>query len=117
MWTSSCRRPSTPTSATRTALVIAASGARPTREERVAFARTRLAGYKLPRTIAFVDEFPRTPTGKVRKRELRDAYAPTPGICRRPRHDPRAHQPAGARSLQARSIATDLALGLIPCRI
>lgn len=41
----------------------------------IAFARERLAGYKLPRTVDFVDELPRTPTGKVLKRELRERYA------------------------------------------
>ena len=61
------------------ALVIAAPGARPAPADLVAFARARLAGYKLPRTIEFVDEFPRTPTGKVRKRELRERYTPQVG--------------------------------------
>jgi long-chain acyl-CoA synthetase len=62
-----------------TALVIAAPGTRPRVEELVAFARVRLAGYKLPRTIEFIDEFPRTPTGKVRKRELREKFTPQMG--------------------------------------
>jgi fatty-acyl-CoA synthase len=35
------------------------------------FARTRLAGYKIPRDIRFADELPRTPAGKLRKHELR----------------------------------------------
>ena len=43
-------------------------------EELIAFARERLAGYKLPRSIVFVDELPRTPSGKVLKRELRERY-------------------------------------------
>lgn len=34
------------------------------------FARQHLAGYKVPRQIRIVDEFPRGPTGKVAKREL-----------------------------------------------
>jgi long-chain acyl-CoA synthetase len=38
------------------------------------FARQRLAGYKAPRTIDFNDHLPRTPTGKLVKRELRDPY-------------------------------------------
>ena len=57
------------------ALVIAQPGTAPTAEELVAFARERLAGYKLPRSIEFVDEFPRTPSGKVLKRVLRESYA------------------------------------------
>ena len=42
-----------------------------TAEELVALARKRLAGYKIPRSIEFVDDLPRTPSGKVLKRELR----------------------------------------------
>jgi acyl-CoA synthetase (AMP-forming)/AMP-acid ligase II len=36
----------------------------------VAFAREHLAGYKVPRTISFLDDFPRLPSGKVLKRHL-----------------------------------------------
>ena len=57
------------------ALVIRRPGSSSTPEELVAFARERLAGYKLPRSVDFVDELPRTPTGKVLKRELRARYA------------------------------------------
>jgi acyl-CoA synthetase (AMP-forming)/AMP-acid ligase II len=53
------------------ALVVARAGSSPTADELVAFARERLAGYKLPRSVEFVDELPRTPSGKVLKRELR----------------------------------------------
>lgn len=37
----------------------------------------RLARYKVPRQIDFVAELPRTPTGKLVKRHLRDAYSAT----------------------------------------
>ena len=37
------------------------------------FVKSNLAGYKVPRDVEFVDELPRTSTGKVLKRELRDA--------------------------------------------
>jgi long-chain acyl-CoA synthetase len=57
------------------ALVIARPNTTPTAEDLVAFARERLAGYKLPRSIEFVDEFPRTPSGKVLKRVLRERHA------------------------------------------
>ena len=56
------------------ALVIARPGASPAADELVRYARERLAGYKLPRIIRFVDELPRSPTGKVLKRELRERY-------------------------------------------
>jgi long-chain acyl-CoA synthetase len=57
------------------ALVIPRPNAALTEEELVAFARERLAGYKLPRSIEFVDEFPRTPSGKVLKHLLRERHA------------------------------------------
>jgi long-chain acyl-CoA synthetase len=57
------------------ALVIARNGATPEPEALIAFARERLAGYKLPRSIELVAELPRTPTGKILKRELRERYS------------------------------------------
>lgn len=42
--------------------------------ELVAICREKLAGYKQPRSIDFVDELPRTGTGKILKRELREPY-------------------------------------------
>lgn len=38
------------------------------------YCRKHLAGYKVPRSIDFVDQLPRTPTGKLLKRLLRDPY-------------------------------------------
>ncbi len=38
------------------------------------FCRTNLAGYKVPRSFDFLDALPRTGTGKVQKRKLRDPY-------------------------------------------
>jgi long-chain acyl-CoA synthetase len=40
------------------------------------FCHDNLTGYKRPRTIEFRDELPKTPVGKVLRRELRDAPAP-----------------------------------------
>jgi long-chain acyl-CoA synthetase len=56
------------------ALIVRRPGARTGPDDLIAFARTRLAGYKLPRSIDFVSELPRTPSGKVLKRELRQRY-------------------------------------------
>ena len=36
--------------------------------------RERLAGYKVPRSVSFVPELPKTGSGKVLKRALRDSY-------------------------------------------
>jgi long-chain acyl-CoA synthetase len=59
------------------AVVELAPGAEPSDRlaaDITAYARERLAGYKVPRSIDFTDEFPRTETGKLVKRELRDPY-------------------------------------------
>ena len=37
----------------------------------IAYVRERLAGYKTPKRVVVVTDFPRTPTGKVAKNELR----------------------------------------------
>jgi long-chain acyl-CoA synthetase len=42
--------------------------------ELVEFAKARMAGYKVPRTIDFTDRLPREDNGKLYKRKLRDAY-------------------------------------------
>ena len=42
--------------------------------ELIAFSRASLAGYKAPRTVDFLPELPRTPTGKLYKRLIRDPY-------------------------------------------
>ncbi len=39
-----------------------------------AFARDKLAGYKVPRSFDFIDEMPRLPTGKLYKRVLKERY-------------------------------------------
>ncbi|MFT3802461.1 MAG: acyl-CoA synthetase [Burkholderiaceae bacterium] len=43
-------------------------------DELIAFARTRVARYMVPRSIDFVDALPRLPTGKLLKRSLRERY-------------------------------------------
>lgn len=43
-------------------------------ESVLTFCRNRLAAYKLPREVIFVDELPRNPTGKVTKSVLRAPY-------------------------------------------
>jgi long-chain acyl-CoA synthetase len=42
--------------------------------ELLAFCRERLAHYKCPKSVEFVDELPRDPNGKIRKAILRDPY-------------------------------------------
>ena len=45
-----------------------------TEEGLAAWARARLSGYKAPRIVRFVDDLPRTGTGKVQKTELRGLF-------------------------------------------
>jgi long-chain acyl-CoA synthetase len=43
-------------------------------EDLIAFSRRSLAGYKAPRSVDFLPALPRTPTGKLYKRLIRDPY-------------------------------------------
>jgi long-chain acyl-CoA synthetase len=59
------------------AVVQPADGIEPSDElarELAAYARDHIAAFKVPRTIDFLAELPRLPTGKLYKRILRDAY-------------------------------------------
>jgi acyl-CoA synthetase (AMP-forming)/AMP-acid ligase II len=53
------------------AFVVVAEGAAPAEAELIDHCRARLAGYKKPTRIVFVDALPRNAAGKVLKRELR----------------------------------------------
>ena len=53
------------------AFVVAANG-KPSEDELKQYVKSNLAGYKVPREIEFRDELPRTSTGKVLKRELKE---------------------------------------------
>ncbi|CAN3127022.1 long-chain-fatty-acid--CoA ligase [Mycobacterium sp. smrl_JER01] len=56
------------------AVVVAAPGTRPSAADLIAFARDRLAGYKLPKTVDLVSALPRNPSGKLLKHVLREPY-------------------------------------------
>ncbi|HEY8225884.1 MAG TPA: long-chain fatty acid--CoA ligase [Pyrinomonadaceae bacterium] len=53
-----------------TAFVVLKAGAQVTEAEIVNFCRGQLADYKCPKTVRFVEEIPKGPTGKLLKREL-----------------------------------------------
>jgi acyl-CoA synthetase (AMP-forming)/AMP-acid ligase II len=40
----------------------------------MAFARERLAGYKVPKSVHFIDEVPKSPVGKLLRRAVRDPF-------------------------------------------
>jgi long-chain acyl-CoA synthetase len=56
------------------ALVQVIAGADADADALVAHCRQRLAGYQAPRAVEFVDELPRTETGKLARRMVRDRF-------------------------------------------
>ena len=56
------------------AIVVTRPGATLTKDQITAFARGHLAGYKVPRSLSFMDEIPRTGSGKILKRDLRKPF-------------------------------------------
>jgi fatty-acyl-CoA synthase len=56
------------------AVVVLKPGVQATAADIIAFTRTRIAGYKTPKTIDFVEELPHNPSGKLLRRELRAPY-------------------------------------------
>ena len=49
-------------------------GQQATAEAIIEFCQGRLAGYKRPRSVDFIDTLPRNPSGKVLKKDLREKY-------------------------------------------
>jgi acyl-CoA synthetase (AMP-forming)/AMP-acid ligase II len=56
------------------AIVVPAAGARPDPEAVIAWARQRIAGFKAPKSVDFIEALPRNASGKVLRRELRKPY-------------------------------------------
>ncbi|MFH1651731.1 MAG: long-chain-fatty-acid--CoA ligase [Chloroflexota bacterium] len=56
------------------AIVVLKKGMRATPEEIMECCREKLASFKRPRSVVFVDSLPRNPMGKIIKRELREKY-------------------------------------------
>ncbi len=56
------------------ALVALKPGQQVAEEELISFARTRLAGYKVPKSVEFLPELPKSGTGKIQKKVLREKY-------------------------------------------
>lgn len=57
------------------AVVVLRAGTNADQTELVQFARTRLARYKCPTSVDFIDALPRNAAGKVLKKDLRERYA------------------------------------------
>ena len=56
------------------ALVVRKPDTQVTENEILAFARERLAGFKTPKSVGWVDALPRNPSGKILKKDLREPY-------------------------------------------
>jgi long-chain acyl-CoA synthetase len=56
------------------ALVVRTPGAEVSAEELIEFCRQRLARYKCPTSVDWVDALPRNPSGKILKKDLRAPY-------------------------------------------
>jgi fatty-acyl-CoA synthase len=59
------------------AVVVPGEGDKPAEEEILGFCQGRLAGYKRPRRVVFVDELPKNQLGKVLYKELRNRFDPS----------------------------------------
>ncbi|HTW21192.1 MAG TPA: AMP-dependent synthetase, partial [Mycobacteriales bacterium] len=56
------------------AIVVRTADSTTTEAELIAYCKSKIAGYKAPTSIDFVEVIPRTATGKVQKFRLRDPY-------------------------------------------
>jgi long-chain acyl-CoA synthetase len=56
------------------AVVVLKPGAKISEEEVIEFCKARLADYKCPKTVRFMDDIPKGPTGKLLKRELAQMF-------------------------------------------
>jgi len=56
------------------AVVALKPGETATADDIIAFARTRIAAFKAPKTVDFIDALPRNASGKILRRELREPY-------------------------------------------
>jgi acyl-CoA synthetase (AMP-forming)/AMP-acid ligase II len=56
------------------AIVVKKPGVALTEAELIAWCKERIGKFKIPRQVIFADAIPRTPTGKILKRELRQKY-------------------------------------------
>ena len=59
---------------TALAVVVKAQGADVTEQEIIDFSRERLARFKCPTQVQWIDVLPRNPSGKVLKKDLREPY-------------------------------------------
>jgi acyl-CoA synthetase (AMP-forming)/AMP-acid ligase II len=56
------------------ALLVLKEGETASEEEIIEYCKTRLGGYKIPRSVHFLNELPKSSSGKILKRILREEY-------------------------------------------
>jgi long-chain acyl-CoA synthetase len=56
------------------AIVVPKPGRTPDPQDIIAFARSRVAAYKTPKSVDFIDALPRNASGKILRRELREPF-------------------------------------------
>ena len=56
------------------AIVVKKPGKSPEPSEIIAFARTRIAAFKVPKSVDFIEALPRNASGKILRRELREPF-------------------------------------------
>jgi acyl-CoA synthetase (AMP-forming)/AMP-acid ligase II len=55
-------------------VVVLKKGEGVTPEEIIEYCRSKLAGFKRPRSVVFIDDLPRSAMGKVLRKKLREHY-------------------------------------------
>jgi len=56
------------------AMVVKKPNTNPTVEDIINFTRTRIASYKTPKSVDFIEALPRNASGKILRRELREPF-------------------------------------------
>ena len=56
------------------AIVVMKQGKQATASDIINFTRERIAGFKTPKSVEFIEALPRNPSGKILRRHLRDPY-------------------------------------------
>jgi len=56
------------------AIIVPKQGKQPDQDSIIAWARERIAGYKCPKSVTYIDELPRNPSGKILRKDLREPY-------------------------------------------
>ncbi len=56
------------------AIIVCAPGESPAAADIIAFARQKIAGYKLPKSVDVIEAMPRNPSGKILRKDLREPY-------------------------------------------